>query len=69
MPLYEYVCDNCQCEFELLRSFGQADSPAERRLLSLFAAISRGSDGAISSIAGSSSCTGCSATSCDGCKV
>ena len=78
MPLYEYSCDNCQCRFELLRSFGQVDGPTEcpqchqgdcRRLLSLFAAISTDSDGAVSSVAGSSSCTGCSATSCAGCKA
>ncbi|HUT16353.1 MAG TPA: zinc ribbon domain-containing protein [Anaerolineae bacterium] len=77
MPLYEYVCDNCQCRFELLSSFGRADGPAEcpqchqggaRRLISLFAVISRDSDGAVSSVAGSRSCAGCSATTCASCK-
>jgi len=77
MPLYEYVCDKCECRFELLRSFGQADDPAEcplcheegaRRLISSFATVSKSSDGSVISLGGGSSCAGCSATSCDGCK-
>ncbi|HUV74928.1 MAG TPA: FmdB family zinc ribbon protein, partial [Anaerolineae bacterium] len=27
MPLYEYYCDDCECRFEVLRSFSQADKP------------------------------------------
>ena len=77
MPLYEYMCDECQCKFDLLRSFSQADDPVTcpycehagaRRLLSAFAAVSTGSDGSTASVAGSSSCTSCAATSCAGCQ-
>jgi len=48
MPLYEYICDQCGCKFELLRSFTQMDDaaicpcceqPRVRRLLSTFAAV------------------------------
>ncbi len=54
MPLYEYVCDNCQCKFELLRRMSQADEAvgcpscehdSAHRVLSLFAAISKGGNG------------------------
>nr|MBC7243751.1 zinc ribbon domain-containing protein [Chloroflexota bacterium] len=77
MPLYEYICDRCQCKFELLRSFSKADEPAvcpncespgARRLLSIFAALSKGSDGTTTSVAGGGSCAACAATSCAGCK-
>jgi putative FmdB family regulatory protein len=79
MPLYEYYCDDCQCTFEVLRSFSQADEPVScrqcsgsntRRALSLFSAVSRGGDGGESSrsLAGSG-CAGCSATSCSTCKT
>lgn len=28
MPIYEYLCCNCQYEFQLTRSVDQADKPA-----------------------------------------
>lgn len=28
MPIYEYLCTRCTLEFELRRSFGEADKPA-----------------------------------------
>jgi putative FmdB family regulatory protein len=77
MPLYEYACDQCKCKFELLRSFGRADDPPEcpqchhlggRRLVSNFAAMSKGSDGAATSVGGGSSCGSCSSSSCAGCR-
>ena len=54
MPLYEYRCENCQTRFEVLRSINQSGSPiacptcaemGARRLISTFAAISKGSGG------------------------
>jgi len=77
MPLYEYICDECQCKFELLRSFNQADDPVvcpccqhegARRLMSSFSAVSKGSNGSNTSVAGSSACASCTASSCSGCK-
>ena len=76
MPLYEYVCNACGCEFELLRRFSQADAPAEcpqcqrkdaRRLMSRFSAISQGSDGSTTRVSGGSSCASCGSGSCAGC--
>lgn len=73
MPLYEYVCADCEERFEALRPMRDADAPiacprcgSERtsRGISLFAAI--GSEGAI---AGASSCASCSPSrSCAGCS-
>ncbi|HEM61288.1 MAG TPA: zinc ribbon domain-containing protein [Chloroflexi bacterium] len=79
MPLYEYHCDDCQCRFEVLRSFSQADEPVlcvecngsrTRRAVSLFSAVSKGGNGgeASRSLTGSS-CAGCAATSCATCKT
>lgn len=72
MPLYEYICQQCQHRFDALRPMSSADAPIAcpycggqetRRAISLFAAI--GSEGVI---AGSgSSCTSCSSGSCAGC--
>ncbi|TKJ28631.1 MAG: FmdB family transcriptional regulator [Chloroflexi bacterium B3_Chlor] len=79
MPLYEYHCDDCRCEFEVLRSFSQADepvsciqcdSPQTRRAISLFAAVSKsdagGGDGRS---LGGTGCASCAATSCATCKT
>jgi putative FmdB family regulatory protein len=77
MPLYEYYCDDCDCRFEVLRSFSQADEPVPcvecggahtRRALSRFSAVSKGGDGGESSRSlTSSGCSGCAATSCATC--
>ena len=45
MPIYEYYCPQCKAEFELSRSFSQANEPAPcpkcgavgQKLLSVFA--------------------------------
>jgi putative FmdB family regulatory protein len=51
MPIYEFVCEKCRREFDLLRPMSQADDPAAcetcgslhtKRKLSLFAAHSGG---------------------------
>ena len=49
MPIYEYYCDNCDAEFELMRPVSQLDEPAPcatcgqagQRLLSNFSFKSR----------------------------
>lgn len=75
MPIYEYVCQDCQAKFELRRGFGQADDPTicpncqggtARRLLSTFACFSKGDGGATTAVGGSS-CASCSASSCSSC--
>lgn len=53
MPVYEYFCPTCKSRFDLLRSMGQmqdlaqcpeCDTPS-RKVLSVFAAVSRNAEG------------------------
>ncbi|HEY49964.1 MAG TPA: zinc ribbon domain-containing protein [Dehalococcoidia bacterium] len=75
MPIYEYVCSECGLKFELLRSMNQADQGAPcprckngaRRVLSSFAAFSRGSGGESAPVGGGSACSTCTATDCSSC--
>ncbi len=76
MPIYEYKCPQCDVKFEKMRPFSQSDAEAlcpscgvgGKRLVSMFAAISRGSDGYSAPIAGGGhSCSACSATDCSTC--
>jgi len=73
MPIYEYICQDCQHEFELLRPMSQADLAMAcdrcggeniKRKLSVFFAESGGR-----SVAGMSepSCGSCSGGDCSGC--
>jgi putative FmdB family regulatory protein len=78
MPLYEYQCGDCKCRFEVLRSFGEADEPVlcvqcngphTERAISLFSAVSKGSNGGESSRSlTNGGCAGCAATSCATCN-
>lgn len=70
MPLYEYLCSNCQARFEVLRTLGQADDPAScphchssetRRLISIFA-LGKG-EGGVTQFIGGRACS-CADTSC-----
>lgn len=72
MPLYEYICQQCQHRFDALRPMSRADdaiacphcgSLETRRAISLFAAV--GSEGLITG--SGSSCSSCSSSSCAGC--
>ncbi|MFC2058752.1 FmdB family zinc ribbon protein [Chloroflexota bacterium] len=75
MPIYEYVCPKCESKFELLRSLSRSEEEAPCpgckipacRVLSTFAAFSKGSGESSEPIGGGSSCSGCSATSCSTC--
>ncbi len=77
MPIYEYVCDHCHCRFELLRGFHAADDPAVcpkcehsggRRALSLFAAVTKSSDGCTQQLSGGGGCASCQGGSCATCS-
>lgn len=71
MPLYEYYCRQCTAKFELLRPLSRMEEPAScpkghvggERLLSPFAALSKGNDGEVNSVGGSG-CAGCAGGSC-----
>lgn len=78
MPLYEYTCADCGTTSVMLRPMSRADAPAicvhcksadTSRVISLFAAISKGSDGTTRAVAGAGDgCASCSATSCATCN-
>jgi putative FmdB family regulatory protein len=77
MPLYEYRCAGCDKTFEMLRPMSKADAQAicaycgsadTSRAISLFAAFSKGDNGAARRVSGTGSgCASCAATSCAGC--
>jgi putative FmdB family regulatory protein len=71
MPIYEFICDDCQKKFERLVRVGaqppcpHCDSVNVRKLMSGFAFRSKGADGTVT--ASSSNCSTCSRSSCAGC--
>ena len=70
MPLYEYKCSRCNNKFEELRPLSRSAEDAEcsvcnapaRRILSVFAAVSKNANGATTSLAGDS-CSSCGSAS------
>ncbi len=73
MPIYEYVCQDCENEFEVIRPMSQADVPMAcascggkhtKRQLSLFYAESGGRAVAGTSAPACGSCAGGSCASC-----
>lgn len=74
MPIFEYECKGCGHQFECL-VFGQempacpdCESTKVCKLMSACGFISKGTGGqTVSSSASSSSCGGCTATSCSSC--
>jgi putative FmdB family regulatory protein len=77
MPIYEYHCEHCAKRFEVLRPMSQSDAPIPcprcatpnaRRLVSVFAAVSRDSGGSrLVTSSGPSGCGSCSGGSCATC--
>ena len=76
MPIYEYVCPDCEHKFELLRPLSRADEAAEcprcrkpaRRGMSTFACFSTDESGLTSSVGGSS-CSTCGSSNCSTCGM
>ncbi len=76
VPIYEYICHNCESKFELLRPLSQASEAAScpcchqsaERILSTFACFST-DDSGLTTPVGGNPCGGCSATSCDTCSI
>jgi len=78
MPIYEYVCADCDSKFEQMRPLSQSGQQADcpkchkpaRRKMSTFAAFSTSISGVPQRVPGSSgksSCSGCSSGSCSTC--
>ena len=84
MPIYEYICLDCKKEYEILRSFNEADQSLDcdecgsenvKRKLSLAIAHSGGST--VSARPGSAAraggmgggCSSCSSSNCSSCGV
>jgi putative FmdB family regulatory protein len=76
MPIYEYVCSECDSKFELLRPLSQADQTAlcphchqpARRKMSSFACYSTGNSGVPKRITGTgSACSSCTSGNCSTC--
>jgi len=76
MPIYEYFCPQCNLKFELLRPLDQSNRTAScpcchgeaDRMVSSFAAASKGAEEGFPPIGGSSSCSTCSALNCAACN-
>ncbi|MFC1941016.1 FmdB family zinc ribbon protein [Chloroflexota bacterium] len=76
MPIYEYVCSDCEYKFELLRPLSQAGETAScprcqkpaKRKLSTFACFSTNESGLTSPVGGNS-CASCGAASCNTCGI
>ncbi len=78
MPIYEYVCDDCDLKFELLRPFSQSDKDADcpkchhsvKRVPSTFACFSTNESGESAPVAGGgSACATCGGTGCATCGM
>jgi putative FmdB family regulatory protein len=77
MPIYEYVCPECNSEFEKMRPFSQSDKSAEcprchkaaKRKMSSFVGFITSESGVAKAMPGNNthSCSGCSSGSCSTC--
>jgi putative FmdB family regulatory protein len=76
MPIYEYVCSDCKCRFELLRPVSRSGEDAgcpkckkaSKRVPSRFASFEKTVDGNSAPIAGGGGgCSSCGASSCSTC--
>ena len=76
MPTYEYVCSDCQAQFELRRSIKQIDNPATcpqchgehvARQISKVMAFSHGDGGNVSALGSGGGCSSCSGAACSTC--
>jgi len=78
MPLYEYICSDCNTQFEIRRTMKEIDHPATcpqchgthtARQISRVMAFSHGDGGSVSSLGGASACGGCAGGTCGTCGV
>jgi putative FmdB family regulatory protein len=77
MPIYEYLCNECESKFEQMRPISQCEKPADcprchkpaPRALSVFNGFITGESGVAQAMPGSGagSCAHCSSGSCKTC--
>lgn len=77
MPIYEYICSECDVKFEQMRPLSQSDKSAEcpschkpaRRKMSTFACFSANAGDVPETITGTggSACSSCSSGNCSTC--
>ncbi len=76
MPIYEYICNNCNHKFEAVRSFSQADAPIKcdfcggedtHRTVSKCWAIGNGGNMHLETTVSGGGCAGCSGGNCSHC--
>jgi putative FmdB family regulatory protein len=75
MPVYEYICHDCDARFEKLRPVSQSGEAAScprcehnaERVLSVFSSFTTNDSGMSAPISGGSACGGCSSGNCAGC--
>ncbi len=76
MPIYEYICHECDSRFEKLRPVSQSDETAccpecdceAERVLSTFACFTTDSSGMTAPVGGSA-CSSCATGSCSTCAM
>ncbi len=76
MPLYEYVCKDCNAHFEVRRSMKEIDNPTAcphcqgehvTRQISKVLAFSHGDGGSVSTLGGGGGCGSCGGGTCSSC--
>lgn len=76
MPIYEYICKDCNHKFEAVRSFSQADAPIKcdkcggehtNRTVSKCWAIGNGGNMHLETTVSGGGCAGCSGGNCAHC--
>jgi len=74
MPIYEYMCTECDDKFEAIRSFSKADDPiscehcqSKNTQRAVSAAYAHSGGRVVAGSSSSSGCGGCSGGSCSNC--
>lgn len=71
MPIYEYHCNGCECDFEkiVFSSTEEIECPEchDKKVTKLMSGFCVKSGDSFTGPTGGSSCSGCTSSSCDSC--